>query len=262
MPIISSRRHPLVQRCRTLARGDDSRSLILEGPHLVREALAAGCSIQLVAFTHRAAEKPEGRQLAADLERRHIEIALVANDVMDAMSPVKQPWGAIAIADRPITDPDRAFDRTPSLVVIAVDVQDPGNVGAMIRAGEAGGATAVVTAGTTADPFGWKALRGSMGSALRVPIVREPYAAAIERARRHGLRILAAGPRGGTPLDRADLRGPVAIMLGSEGAGLPQDALERVDETVTIPMAGPVESLNVAVTAALLVYEAARQRRK
>jgi RNA methyltransferase, TrmH family len=146
-------------------------------------------------------------------------------------------------------------------VVIAINVQDPGNLGAIIRVAEAAGATGAVTAGTSADPFGWKALRGSMGSAFRLPAAIDADAGrAIAEARRHGCRIVAAVPRGGHPPSDVDLTGAIAILIGGEGPGLASILVEAADERVTIPMQPPVESLNAAVAAALLVYEARRQR--
>jgi RNA methyltransferase, TrmH family len=146
-------------------------------------------------------------------------------------------------------------------VVIADGIQDPGNVGAIVRVAEAGGATGIVTTGGSADPFGWKALRGSMGSALRVPIAAAAdAAAAVADARGRGCRILAATPRGGrSPFD-VDLTGATAVLIGGEGPGLPQRLVDAADERITIPMQPPVESLNTAVSAALIVYEARRQR--
>ena len=148
-----------------------------------------------------------------------------------------------------------------ALVVVAHDVQDPGNVGGIMRTAEAAGATAFVATASTADPFGWKALRGSMGSALRLPIARGEIADVLRALRTAGVETSALAPRAGRPLFDADFRQPSALILGSEGAGLPQDVLQQVDRHVTIPMQQPVESLNVGVAAALVLYEAYRQRR-
>jgi TrmH family RNA methyltransferase len=178
---------------------------------------------------------------------------------MRALSPVRSPSPIVAIADRPADGDARAYG-SHALVVIAIDVQDPGNAGAIVRVAEAAGATGVVSAGASADPFGWKALRGSMGSALRLPIlVRPDSGQAIDEARRHSCRVIAAAPRGGTPLHEADLRTPLAILVGGEGRGLSARHLAAADDRLVIPMAAPVESLNVAVSAALIVYEARRQ---
>jgi TrmH family RNA methyltransferase len=146
-------------------------------------------------------------------------------------------------------------------VVVACDIQDPGNLGAIARVAEAGGASGLVAAGRCADPFGWKALRGSMGSLLRLPTVRcAAPEDEVAEARRHGCRIVAAVPRGGLPLFQAALKGPVAFLIGGEGPGLAPALAAGADQRVSIPMHPPVESLNAAVAAALLVYEAWRQR--
>jgi TrmH family RNA methyltransferase len=140
-------------------------------------------------------------------------------------------------------------------------VQDPGNLGALARVAEAGGATGLLVAGESADAFGWKALRGSMGSLLRLPvIVKGRGEEAVAAARAQGCHVVAAVPRGGEPLFGADMRVATAILIGGEGAGLPAELLALADRRVTIPMRPPVESLNAAVAAALVVYEALRQR--
>ena len=151
---------------------------------------------------------------------------------MDAVSPVRSPSAIVALA-RP------ARGRAPSVStpaharssLIAVDVQDPGNLGAIVRVAEAGGATGVIAAGACADPFGWKALRGSMGSALRLPIGVAPRRGGGRRdARRHGCRIVATVPRGGRSLYDVDLRGAVGDPVGGEGAGLTPRLIEAADE--------------------------------
>jgi TrmH family RNA methyltransferase len=177
------------------------------------------------------------------------------------MSPARSPSGVVALARRPVEGTSGMFSRGTPLVVIAVDVQDPGNFGALLRSAEAGGATGVIATESGADPFGWKALRGAMGSAFRLPVARvSDGAAAVALARSHGLRVAAAIGRGGTPMSDADLTGPLALVVGGEGSGLLEALVTAADARITIPMTPPVESLNVSVAAALLVFEARRQR--
>jgi RNA methyltransferase, TrmH family len=174
---------------------------------------------------------------------------------------VRTPSGIVALAERPRGTFEALFQEAPSLVLIAVDVQDPGNVGAVVRACEAACATGVIFCGACADPFGWKALRGSMGSAFRLPVAERTDAIeAIGLVRARRLRTIAAVPGGGEPLFEVEAKGPVAFVLGGEGSGLHPDVVAAADARVSIPMRRPVESLNVAVAAALLVYEAFRQR--
>jgi len=232
---------------------------LLEGPRLIAEALDAGVTPDLVAVSHALATHDRWSDLLNRLDRV-TELVGVSQPVMTALSPVSEPSGLVAIASlRPVR-----FDSTVStagpLVLGLLGVQDPGNIGAVIRAAEAGGASGVVTVGG-ADPYGWKALRGSMGSTLRFPVVRADDAGDISAdARAKGLRLLAAVPRGGTPTVEANLSRPCLIWLGTEGLGLSPTVVTGVDELISVPMRGPVESLNIAVAAALITYEAARQR--
>jgi RNA methyltransferase, TrmH family len=260
---ISSRQHPFVTRCREIASGraDESAAVLLDGIHLVRDALNAGIEIDTVAITQAASEIPEVAALIDDLIAERVEVVLASAPVIDAASPVRTPTGIVAIGRArpcPLTAV-LAVDR--SLIVAAVGVQDPGNMGALVRAADAAGATGVVATTGCASPFGWKALRGAMGSAFRVPIVtgvtvEELLAAAHAR----GIRTMALVPTAAESLYTCDLAGPVAVLVGGEGAGLDPETIEAADVRVRIPMAPDVESLNVAVAAAVVLFEARRQR--
>jgi TrmH family RNA methyltransferase len=214
----------------------------------------------VAAFSDRLAEDRIGA-LGDRARRGGARVLVVADEVAAAMSPVRHPSGVVAIAGRPRATLDDVLAPVPQMVIVLNEVQDPGNVGAIVRVAEACGATGVLATGGSADPFGWKALRGSMGSALRVPIALEPdEQAALGDAVSRGCRIAAAVPRDGDPLFAADLSGPLAIVLGAEGRGLSPALAAAAHLRITIPMTPPVESLNTAVSAALLLYEAMRQR--
>ncbi|PWT82483.1 MAG: hypothetical protein C5B57_08620 [Blastocatellia bacterium] len=261
MQRITSRHNPLVARCRAIVRGEESDLLLLDGAHLIAEAIAAGLRVREVIVSAVAMDRSEVRHLIELI--RHHNIALVSGSasLMHAISPVRSPSDIVAIADKPEQQHERLYVPGPPLVVIAVDVQDPGNVGAIARVAEAAGASGLVAAGNSADPFGWKALRGAMGSAFRLPIaVRTQTDDVVTEVRTRGCRIVATAPKGGQSLFDVDLRGPVAILIGGEGAGLSAGLRSASDINVTIPMTTPVESLNTAVAAALLLYEAKRQR--
>ena len=260
MDRISSRHNPLVKRFRDLARsGATDEALLLDGQHLLEEAIAADVPIEVAAFSERHAE---GRllSLAARTLRIGAKTVTVTNQVLAAISPVQHPSGVVAIARRPAAGLDRVFAKQPPLVVLLSEVQDPGNVGAIVRAAEGCGASGLVAGVATADPFGWKALRGAMGSTFRLPVARCRIEPALEAARASGARVFATVARGGTLLPASDLSGPAAILLGGEGGGLPAAWLDAADARLTIPMLGRVESLNVAIAAALILYEATRQR--
>jgi TrmH family RNA methyltransferase len=258
MERISSRQNPVVRYFRNVAAGKISERVLLDGDHLIEEALTSGVDIEVAAFTDQVAADRFALRVAGGAST-----LIVTSAVLEALSPVRSPSGSVALAARPKTDLDRVFARTPPLILFLHDVQDPGNVGAIVRAAEGCGATGIVCSKHTADPFSWKALRGSMGSSFRLPLAaRQPLPLAIAMARDKGLRVFATDARGGTPLPDCNLRVPVAIVLGGEGSGLPASVMEIADERLTIPMQPPVESLNVAIAAALVTYEAARQRHR
>lgn len=259
---ITSRRNSSLQAFRDLTRKrkpTDDR-VLLDGWHLLIEARQAGVPIERAVFTSDILNKTEIARLAHELTDAGVEVMAVTGAMMEALSPVRTPSGVVAIGRRETVTPDAVFARAPQLVLLPVEVQDPGNLGAIIRAAEAAGATGVVACGGSADPFGWKALRGSMGSAFRLPIARASVHHAMRAAGAARVQVLAAVARVGQPLFETDLRGPTALLLGGEGSGLPLGLLEQADAMVSIPMRAPVDSLNVAVAAALLLYEAARQR--
>jgi TrmH family RNA methyltransferase len=185
----------------------------------------------------------------------------VSAGVLNAMSPVHSPTGVVASARMPSIVEAHLLTPAPALVLAAAGLQDPGNVGAIIRSAAAAGATGVVLDELSADPWGWKALRASMGSAFHLPVVRSRnLPGLIDAWRRSGVRIVAAVPRGGVPIYEVDFRPPTAILLGGEGSGLAENLAALADTRLSIPMRGAIESLNAAVAAALLVYEAQRQR--
>jgi TrmH family RNA methyltransferase len=255
---IASRQNPVVREFRAAADAASGR-MLLDGEHLLDEALAAGLRIDLVALSDRRLDGAP--DLAERAARQGARLYTVTDAVLDAISPVRQPSGVVALAQRPPATLEDALRHPPQLVLMLSNVQDPGNVGAVVRAAEACGATGVVTSSGTADAYGWKALRGSMGSTFRLPVATgHDLAAAARLVRERGIRLYAAVPRDGTPLPRCTWRKPSAVLLGGEGAGLSPALLALADERLTIPMRPSVESLNVATAAALIAYEAQRQR--
>ena len=250
-----------MKRFRAVAReGRADDTVLLDGGHLVEEALNSSIELGPVAFSDVAAVRE------ADLVRRctqsGVRVIRVPRTILDAMSPVRHASGVVALAQ--VKTPELAtvvVARPPQLIIVLDSVQDPGNVGATVRAAEALGGTAVIAASGTADPLGWKALRGSMGSAFRLPVATaSDMQDAMKTIRHAGIRTFATVPRGGTPLHRAALSMPSAVLFGGEGAGLSDELTRTADELLTIEMRAPVESLNVSIAAALVLYEASRQR--
>jgi RNA methyltransferase, TrmH family len=260
--LITSRANPLFKQLAASKRRarKGSELMLIEGPKLLEEALQAGVFVLEVAFAGTPqAPAPEAlleRARAAGATIRRLEASLLAG-----LSELESCQGVLALAREP-RPADAPADVGPPLALAATGVQNPGNLGALLRSAEAAGATAAWLAAGCADPFSWKSLRGAMGSAFRLPLHRGlPEHELVDALRSQGLRVLAADPRGDQRYDRMDYRGPVAVLLGGEGAGLGRELLEAADARVAIPLRGAVESLNVAVAAGLLLFEAARQRR-
>jgi TrmH family RNA methyltransferase len=262
--VISSRHNPLVAAFRTLADTPDPTGarLLLDGAHLVNDARSSGLHFEAVAVAaSRLTSQTEEGLLAQRLVREGIDVVEASDAVFDALSPVRSPSGIVAIAARKETTAQEICGRRDAFVLAAVDVQEPGNVGALLRAAEAGGVTGAIVCGVSANPFSWKALRGSMGSVLRLPVVAGMTThQAMTVMRKSGVRMIASIPRGGEDPDAVDWRGTVGLLLGGEGPGLTDEAIALCDARVTIPMASGVESLNVAAAGAILVYAARRQR--
>jgi TrmH family RNA methyltransferase len=286
MERITSRQNAVVKRFRDLARasraaapvgraehhgqGGHAGEILLDGPHLVQEALACDIPIDVAAFSERQLGNvlsPLAR-LAKDVRKHGGRPLIVTEQVLAAISPVEHPTGVVAIARARATDvrvvfaaAARATGRHLPIVLVLAGLQDPGNVGAIVRTAAGFGAAGIVAIEGTANPFGWKALRGAMGGTFRLPIAaRGTLSDVIASAGQEHIRLAAAVPHGGTPLPQLDFTRPIALILGAEGAGVSQTALAAAEDTVTIPMRAPVESLNVAIAASVILYEAARQR--
>lgn len=240
----------------------------VEGARLVEEALGSGLEISAVLASTSG---------APHLERllRHVppgaRLLRCSDKLFESVADTKTPQGIAALVRRPEWRFEDIVGGLP-LVVVLVGVQDPGNVGTVVRSAEAMGASGIATcrAGElgTANPWQPKALRASAGSALRLPILAGPSAPVLlVELRAAGLKLFAATLAGGAAPWEADLRQPAALLIGNEGAGLPAGVERSADQLIRIPIEpvqavprGGIDSLNASVAAAVLLYEAARQR--
>lgn len=244
--------------------GANSAEIVLEGERTVREALDAGLRLVAVALPESAVNSPKSTGGTADSALRGrfddtVEILVLRDRTFERLAPSVTPQPMLAVALRPQAQlPTRLDD--DDFVIVLVGVADPGNVGTLIRVADATAAACVVVVGG-ADPWRPKAVRSSAGSVLRVPVVRtSDVEAGLGRLRAAGARIVATDVREGIPHDRGVLKGPLAIVLGSESHGLNRGIDSLVDDWVRIEMVGNAESLNVAMAGTLLAYEASRAR--
>lgn len=261
-PTLLSVHHSKVERLRRLGQRRSlratERACVLEGAKVIDEALRAGAAIEAV-FVDAAAD-----HLGPLLVRAYdagVRVHHLGPGVVERVAGTVTPQPVLAIAPWPDVALDEVLGAT--FVVVCADLRDPGNAGTVLRSAEAAGAGAVVFCDGSVDVFNPKTVRSSAGSLFHVPVVAggEP-AEVIERLRDAGLHCLGTAARTGRAYDDVDLLGPTALVLGNEAWGLPGGLAGALDEVVHIPMAGRSESLNVGMAAAVVCFEALRQRRR
>jgi TrmH family RNA methyltransferase len=259
---ITSRKNPLALRVRAVRDGRDAGSVFVEGVRLCEDALSARVAFELGLYTQALAEDVRGASLLVKLRDVCDTVRLVSEDVLESASDTKTPQGIVAVARRPETGRavvERAAG-TP-LVVVMHRANNPSNAGAMLRVAEAAGATAVVVTRGSTDPLSAKALRGSMGSAFRLPLwTGATFEEALRWCAARGIRAVSTAAWADAAHTGVNWTTPRAVVVGPEAGGLSEEEAHAAAECVRIPMRAPVESLNVATALAVILYEAARQR--
>jgi RNA methyltransferase, TrmH family len=259
--VISSRTNARVKQLRAAFQGHARLSggmVAIEGDHLLEEALRSGMVLKTV-FVRERREVPK-------IVPRGVELMRLTDEVFGSVVETQSPQGVAALMVPPVFGLDDLVGsrETAALILIAVGLQDPGNMGTLVRSAEAFGATGVLATPGTVSAWNQKALRASVGSVFRVPVVAVE-ASEMKGLKERGVRLIAAVGSDGADVTAAhemDFRDACALMIGNEGSGLTKEWLEMCDAQVTIPCPGPVESLNAAVAGSLLLYEASRQRTK
>jgi RNA methyltransferase, TrmH family len=257
---VESRQNARVKELRAgLSRGMRTahNRIAIEGLHLVQEAVKSGLNLDTV-FLQEGNEELLQRFPSGDAE-----VLILTEDVFLSAAMTEHPQGVAALVEAPQFTVQAMFPSAPGpapLVVIAAGLQDPGNLGTLVRSAEAFGATGMILLPGTVSLWNAKTLRASSGSAFRLPVLALTAEAAFTALRDHRVRTLAAVARDGD--SEADLRGPSALLIGNEGSGLPEAWIAQADARVTIPFTGAVESLNAAIAGSVLLYDAMRQRLK
>jgi TrmH family RNA methyltransferase len=259
---IEGRHNPLVKLLRQAFAGADctrNGDCAVEGLRIVEEAIRSGLRFRAVFF--RDSEQVLAERLLPQIGA-HVETLLLPNKIFDNAVPSETPQGVAALVHLKESALEEIMERLQvgPLVVIA-GLQDPGNLGTILRSAEAFGSAGVILGEGTVSPFNAKVVRASAGSIFRVPVIRAKLDAVSSQLRAQEIRLVATSSHKGTPLGEARLTGPLAMFIGNEGSGLPRDLMTRMDEVVVIPHAPQVESLNAAMATSILLYEAARQRR-
>lgn len=237
---------------------NERSEVAVEGMHLVEEAIRSGLRLSTVFFSESARERLH--RLLPQLSPQ-TEALLLPDDVFGSAVPSETPQGIAALVRPKSFVFDEVFGPPPALLVVAAGLQDPGNLGTIARSAEAFGVTGLLLGERTVSAWNWKAMRASAGSLFRVPTVKVALGKTLAEVKARGVRVLASSSHKGTPIADVDLRGPVALLIGNEGAGISRDMLAQASEVVAIPQSKSVESLNAGIAASIMLYEAARQRR-
>ncbi len=258
---------PANERLKYARRARDGREpelIFVEGERLIEECLQSG--LKLTACFHLPDPNRRAQMIIAEMARHNIPLYPATEAALATVSDTVNSQGLIAIAKRPVFDFNQtlsARDGASPLVVCLDSVQDPGNFGTIVRTSEAAGASGVVALKGSVDAFAPKTLRGSMGSAFRLPVATEVgIEELLANSRAASLKIVATAGGGETVYSDYDWLRPTMVIFGNEARGVGAELLERCDERLRIPLRAPVESLNVAAAAAVVLFEAARQRRE
>lgn len=263
---IEGRHNPLVKELRQAfahAELTDKGDCAIEGLRIVEEAIRSGLQFRAVLF--RESSQNLAQRLLPQIGS-HVETLLLPDKLFDGAVPSDTPQGVAALVRLKEFSLDDILERLQLGPVIAViGLQDPGNLGTIMRSAEAFGSAGIVLGEGTVSPLNSKVIRASAGSIFRLPVVTVKSAGGLDkitnRMREASIRLIATSSHKGTPLDQAKLTGPSAVFVGSEGSGLPRGLMAQVDELVAIPHTAQVESLNAGVAGSIVLYEGARQRR-
>ncbi len=256
--IVQSRQNARVKELRAALRKSEkteSGLVGLEGRHLVEEALRSGLNIPTLFV------RSGSLGLLNDLRLQPgTEILELPPDIFSSAVTTESPQPIAALAEAPAFELETILAKPQPLILVSAGLQDPGNLGAIVRSAEAFGASGIIALPGTVSIWNTKSLRASSGSAFRLPLVSASGKDLFAALHSHGIRAIATTVEGGTPAPHFDLTQPTAFFIGNEGSGLPPDLARQCDARITIPSPGPVESLNAAIAASILLYEASRQR--
>jgi TrmH family RNA methyltransferase len=263
---IEGRHNALVKELRqAFARAERAAdgSCAIEGIRIVEEAIRSGLQFRAIFFKESAQNLAERLlpQIGAN-----VDTLLLPDKLFDDSVPTETPQGVAALARLKKFSLEDVLERLQvGPVMVLVGLQDPGNLGTIVRSAEAFGSAGVVLGEGTVSPLNSKVIRASAGSLFRLPVIVGQKSGGLEeisaKLRAQGVRLIATSSHKGTPIDQANLIGNAAVFVGSEGAGLPRAVLAQAGELITIPHTPQVESLNAGVAGSIVLYEAARQRR-
>src|SRR3954471_4226845 len=258
---ITSPQNALVKQMRkAFSRADltDDGFAAIEGVKTIDEAIRAGLALHAIVFSDSGTARAD--HLLPQVPAK-AQAVVVADEIFKSIVDTSTPQGVAALVALPSGSLESMLSVNDPLIIVIVGLQDPGNLGTIIRAAEAFGAIGAILCEGSVSRLNPKAVRASAGSSFRLPIAAEKFESVAEKLRAKNIKLIGTSSHQGAALPESDLRGGVAIVIGNEGAGLPKAVIAKLDGLVNIPHSSKVESLNAAMAASLILYEAARQRR-
>jgi TrmH family RNA methyltransferase len=258
---VEGRHNALVKQMRrafSRAELTEDGACAIEGVRIVEEAIRSGLRFDAVFFSESAGG--QAKRLLPQIAAQ-VETAVLPDKLFASVVPSETPQGVAALVRyRQSSLADLLAKIATGPLVAVAGLQDPGNLGTILRSAEAFGVAGVVLGEGTVSPFNAKVVRGSAGSIFRLAVVRAKFAEVLVKLRENSVRLAATSSHKGVPLPEANLAGPLAVLIGGEGAGISKDVMAMVDEILAIPHAPQVESLNAGVAASIVLYEIARRR--
>jgi len=263
MPL-NSLQNPRVKYISRLYRprfGKKECKFIIEGSLMVSEALQYNWPAEQIICTHAWQISSRGSLVQELANAAGIEIVQVSQEVFKKLSATETPQGVLAVLKRREKELDQLAFENPTLIVLVDGVQDPGNVGTIIRSADASGAQGVILLKGTADLYNPKTLRATMGSLFHIPVIEAESIGRVQCfATTAGMQIIAGSPSAKQTIISCNFKAPTIVAVGSESEGCSEELLSICDHIVKIPMPGLAESLNAAVAVSIILYEAIRQR--
>src|SRR5215813_13951876 len=257
-PVTSKQNAIVKQLRRSFSQGEVVEGYCaIEGLRMIEEAIRSGLKLKAICFSKSGEVKAE--RLLNQISQ-NVEALLLPDDVFRSAVETEHPQGVAALVKIRQFGPDEVISGGAPLVLVAAGIQDPGNLGTMLRSAEAFRASGVILTEKTVAQWNAKVVRASAGSVFRVHTVEMQSAEILRFLHEHRIQTAAAVARNGVPIQEFDFARPTAVLIGNEGAGVPKELINQADHRICIPQAEPLESLNAGIAASIILYEATRQR--
>ena len=258
--LVTSRQNTIVKQLRrSFSQGETVEGhCAIEGVRMVEEALRSGLQMRAICFS--ASGKIRAERILNQVSKK-TETLLLPDEIFNSAVETEHSQGVAALVKVPQFGPEELVSAPSPLIMVCAGIQDPGNLGTIIRSAEAFGTSGLILTEKSVSQWNAKVVRSSAGSVFRLPIVRMRSEEVLKFLQQQGIRSAAAVARNGSEIQEFDFTASIAVFIGNEGAGLPREVLSKTESRICIPQSEPLESLNAGIAASIILYEVMRQRR-